>query len=176
MTDILTMLKERLAEAESDAERLRAAITAVEGGAASPPQPRPAGGRVAAKAPAAKAPAAKAPAAKAPAAKAPAAKAQATSPQAAKRQAAKPPAKVVPLGALMKWVADHPGTTTTGIAKGTQADQAQVLALLKEAEGEGNARREGERRATRWWVVTDADRIAKRAAELEAQRKGASAR
>lgn len=157
MTDVLTMLKQRLAEAESDAERLRAAITAVEGSAAAPPARRPATGDGVA-------------------AKPPVARSQATKPRAVRRRATKPPTKVVPLGALMKWVADHPGTTTTGIAKGTQADQVQVLALLKEAEGEGNVRREGERRATRWWVVTDADRIARRAAELEAQRKRGSAR
>lgn len=103
--DILTTLKQRLADAEGDAERLREAIRILEANGHEPAPPKPA------------------------------------------------PATVVPLGKLLKWVGDHPGTTTTTIAKQTGGDQAAVLALLKEAEQAGKVRREGERRATAWHLV-----------------------
>jgi hypothetical protein len=66
-------------------------------------------------------------------------------------------------------VADNPGTTTTSLAKLASADQTQVLALLKEAETQGSVRREGQRRATRWYRYTDDDRVAERAAQLAKQ-------
>jgi hypothetical protein len=49
----------------------------------------------------------------------------------------------------------------------TDADPGQVLALLKEQEAMGQVRRTGTRAATRWHAITDEDRIAARAAELE---------
>jgi predicted Rossmann fold nucleotide-binding protein DprA/Smf involved in DNA uptake len=76
---------------------------------------------------------------------------------------------VVPAEGLLKLVADSPGTTTTSLAKLAGADQAQVLTLLKEAETQGSVRREGQRRATRWYRHTDEDRIAERAAQLAKQ-------
>ncbi len=71
-------------------------------------------------------------------------------------------------------MADNPGTTTTSLAKLAGADQAQVLTLLKEAETQGSVRREGQRRATRWYRYTDEDRIAERAAQLGKQSKRSS--
>jgi hypothetical protein len=51
-----------------------------------------------------------------------------------------------------------------------------VLTLLKEQESAGVVRRTGTRAATRWHVITDEDRIAARAAELNAQSKRTQAR
>jgi hypothetical protein len=76
---------------------------------------------------------------------------------------------VVPAEGLLKLVADNPGTTTTSLAKLAGADQAQVLTLLKEAETQGSVRREGQRRATRWYLYTDDHRVAERAAQLAKQ-------
>jgi hypothetical protein len=51
-----------------------------------------------------------------------------------------------------------------------------VLALLKEQESAGQVRRSGTRAATRWHVITDEDRIAIRAAELETTSRRGRAR
>jgi hypothetical protein len=51
-----------------------------------------------------------------------------------------------------------------------------VLALLKEQESAGQVRRTGTRAATRWDVITDEDRIAARAAELESRSRRKPAR
>jgi hypothetical protein len=85
------------------------------------------------------------------------------------RDADRPVTSVVPLGTLIKWVDDHPGETTTAIAKPTGGGQAAILALLKESETAGDVRREGQRRATRWFVISDDDRVAARSAEHEGQ-------
>jgi hypothetical protein len=61
------------------------------------------------------------------------------------------------------------GISTSAIASQGNADPAQVLTLLREAEATGDVRRTGERRGTRWHAITDEDRIAARAAELAAQ-------
>jgi hypothetical protein len=66
------------------------------------------------------------------------------------------PAKMVPLGKLLKMVEANPGTTTTGLAKMTEGDQSSILTLLKEAESDGKVTREGQRRATSWFVTNDA--------------------
>jgi|SRR5580692_3710367 hypothetical protein len=86
-----------------------------------------------------------------------------------KRQTTTPITNVVPAERLLKLVVDNPGTTTTSLAKLASADQTQVLTLLKEAETDGSVRREGQRRATRWYRYTDEDRIAERAAQLAKQ-------
>jgi hypothetical protein len=72
---------------------------------------------------------------------------------------------------LLKLVRDSPGLTTTTLAKLANAEQGGVLALLKDAEKDGAVKREGQRRATRWYRYADEDRIRERAAELERQRK-----
>jgi hypothetical protein len=91
-------------------------------------------------------------------------------------QPAKPAPQVVPAGKLVSLLARAEGMTTSELAKATNGDQSQVLALLKEQEADGQVRRSGERRATRWHVITDQDRIAARAAELERQSKRTRAR
>jgi hypothetical protein len=65
---------------------------------------------------------------------------------------------------------------TDGVATATLAQRANartdaVLAGLKELEAAGRVRRTGQRRSTRWRLITDEDRIQERAAELDAQRR-----
>jgi hypothetical protein len=59
--------------------------------------------------------------------------------------------------------------TTAELVTQTGGDRQQLLTLLRELEAAGEVRRSGERRATRWHVITDEDRIAARVAELERQ-------
>lgn len=59
-----------------------------------------------------------------------------------------------------------------GLSAGVIAERAGVgyqamLRLLRELEASGRVRREGSRRSTRWRLLSDEDRIAERAAELE---------
>ena len=58
------------------------------------------------------------------------------------------------------------GLRTPDIAERGNADPGQVLTLLRELEKTCQVRRTGERRGTRWHLITDEDRIAERAAEL----------
>jgi hypothetical protein len=177
MTSLLTTMRERLAEAESDAERLRAAIQILE---QAEPSPRVKRTRAAATAaPAAAVPKAAAPKAAATAtATAPAAAAAPAAPTPRKRRAApkKAAKSVVPLEKLLKVVGDKPGMTTTAIANETGGDQSVLLELLKESEQKGDVRRQGQRRATSWYLVTDEDRIAARAAQIAAQAKSGGGR
>ena len=61
------------------------------------------------------------------------------------------------------------GLRTPDIAERANADPGQLLILLRELEKAGQVRRTGERRGTRWHLITDEDRIAQRAAELASQ-------
>jgi len=65
------------------------------------------------------------------------------------------------------------GLSTAAIAEQGHGDPAQVLAVLRKLETAGEVRRSGERRGTRWHLMTDEHRIAERAAEL-AVRSGVS--
>jgi hypothetical protein len=61
---------------------------------------------------------------------------------------------------------------TSGLSAGAIAERAgvgysRVLALVRELEASGKVRRTGTRRSTLWLGITDEDRIAQRAAELE---------
>jgi hypothetical protein len=90
------------------------------------------------------------------------------------RQLRKP--KVIPAGQLLKLAADNPGQTTTSLAKLAEADRNQVLSLLRDAEAEGQVKRSGERRGTRWHLYTDEDKMRERAAELAASSSQSRAR
>jgi hypothetical protein len=59
------------------------------------------------------------------------------------------------------------GLSATKIADHAGASYPVTLKLLRELEAAGQVRRSGERRSTGWRAVTDEDRIAERAAELE---------
>jgi len=63
------------------------------------------------------------------------------------------------------------GLSTSAIAEQGGADSSQVLTLLRELESAGQVRRSGQRRGTRWHLITDEDRIAQRAAELASRSK-----
>jgi len=68
-------------------------------------------------------------------------------------------------------LAEHSGITSTALAELANGGRDQVLGVLRELEAAGRARRTGQRRGTRWHAITDEDRIAARAAELERQSK-----
>jgi hypothetical protein len=77
-------------------------------------------------------------------------------------------AEVVPLGKLEQLLGrSRGGLSAAAIAKETNGSPGQIRALLKDLEAAGKARRTGERRGTRWSVITEDDWIAQRAAELE---------
>jgi len=68
-----------------------------------------------------------------------------------------------------RMLAEGDGLTTTALAKQAGTDRDQVLVLLRDLETARRVRRTGERRATRWYAITDEDRIRERAAELESR-------
>ena len=68
-------------------------------------------------------------------------------------------------------LAEHGGITSTALAELANGGRDQVLGVLRDLEAAGRARRTGQRRGTRWHAITDEDRIAARAAELERQSK-----
>jgi hypothetical protein len=78
---------------------------------------------------------------------------------------------VVPAGKLTAALDGSPGMSTSELAKATHGNPAQILALLRELESDNQIRRTGQRRGTRWHLITDEDRIAARAAEIAAQSK-----
>jgi len=82
------------------------------------------------------------------------------------RKRASRPAKAVPAETVEQLLADSDGLTTAALAQQANGDPADVLRRLRELEATGRVRRTGERRGTRWHVITDEDRIQKRAAEL----------
>jgi hypothetical protein len=65
-------------------------------------------------------------------------------------------------------LADIPaGLSANAVAKEAGAAYSGTLKLLHELEVAGRIRRTGTRRSTMWQLITDEDRIAQRAAELE---------
>lgn len=75
----------------------------------------------------------------------------------------------VSVARLERLLAGSHGAGTTDLAGQAHADRAHVLALLRQMEAQGQVRRTGERRGTRWHLVTDEERAAARAAELARQ-------
>jgi DNA-binding IclR family transcriptional regulator len=59
------------------------------------------------------------------------------------------------------------GLSASAIAERAGVGNSRVLALLRELEASGKVRRTGSRRSTLWLLITDEERIAQRAAELE---------
>jgi hypothetical protein len=77
-------------------------------------------------------------------------------------------AEVVPLGKLEQLLGStSDGLSAAALAKRTNGSADQIRALLKDLEAAGKVRRTGQRRGTKWRVITDEDWIAERAAELE---------
>jgi hypothetical protein len=79
--------------------------------------------------------------------------------------------EVVPAGKLTALLDGSAGLSTSELAKATNGRADQILALLRELEKTDQIRRTGERRGTRWHLITDEDRVAARAAEIAAQSK-----
>jgi hypothetical protein len=73
---------------------------------------------------------------------------------------------------LERLLADTPaGLSANAIAKQASAGYSRTLKLLHELEAAGRVRRSGSRRSSVWQLITDEDRIAQRAAELERVRQ-----
>jgi predicted Rossmann fold nucleotide-binding protein DprA/Smf involved in DNA uptake len=90
------------------------------------------------------------------------------------RNGSKQLTEVVPAGRLEQLLGAGGAVTTTELAQRANGAPAQVRTLLKELEAAGKVRRTGQRRGTRWSIITDEDRIAERAAELESRRRRGS--
>jgi hypothetical protein len=68
------------------------------------------------------------------------------------------------------------GLSANALAKQAGAGYARTLKLLHELEAAGEVRRSGARRSSMWQLITDEERIAQRAAELERLRRAPSRR
>ena len=89
----------------------------------------------------------------------------------APRQNARRTPEIVPAGKLTTLLGRSDGMSTAELARATNGKADQILAVLRERETAGEIRRSGQRRSTRWHLITDDDRIAARAAEIAAQSK-----
>ncbi len=82
--------------------------------------------------------------------------------------------EVVPAGKLTALLDGSAGMSTSELAKASNGRPDQILALLRGLEKADQIRRSGQRRSTRWHLITDEDRIAARAAEIAGQSKRGS--
>jgi hypothetical protein len=89
----------------------------------------------------------------------------------APRERTRPAYAIVPAGKLTALLDGSPGMSTSELAAATNGKPDQILALLRGLENDNQVRRTGERRGTRWHLITHEDRVAARAAELAAQSK-----
>jgi hypothetical protein len=91
------------------------------------------------------------------------------------RRRTKPATEVLTAVGLEAMLGDAPdGLSAVTIADRSGAGYNQVLGLLRELERAGRMRRTGTRRTTRWRLITDEERIAERAAELERRMRNAT--
>jgi hypothetical protein len=144
--DLIASIDERIVEARKEIASLEAALAAINTEAPAPKRSSPAAAQAAA-----------------PAREAP--RRRARPGRASRRKAS----EVVPAGKLEMLLTAHDGLTTADLAEQANGGREQVLTLLRELEAAGRIRRTGERRSTRWHLITDEDRIAARVAELERQ-------
>ena len=91
-----------------------------------------------------------------------------------RRKARRRATEVVPAGKLEALLSADGGLTTAALAQRAAGERGQVLTLLREMEAAGQVRREGQRRSTRWHLITDEERIQRRAAELAARSSSAT--
>lgn len=75
---------------------------------------------------------------------------------------------VVAANKLEILLADTDGLSTAALAERAGGKPTQIRTVLRQMETAGQIRRSGQRRGTRWHLVTDEERIRARAAELEA--------
>ena len=87
------------------------------------------------------------------------------------RNTARRAGEVVPAGKLTALLEGSTGMSTSELANATAGRPDQILGLLRELEKADQIRRTGERRGTRWHLITDEERIAARAGEIAAQSK-----
>jgi hypothetical protein len=73
-----------------------------------------------------------------------------------------------PIEALLR---EFEGLSSVAIAKRLRTDERGVRQRLRELEEAGQVRSEGSRRTSLWRLVTDEERVAERAGQLEAQRR-----
>ncbi|HEX4008632.1 MAG TPA: hypothetical protein VHX62_01410 [Solirubrobacteraceae bacterium] len=79
--------------------------------------------------------------------------------------------EVLAAGKLEAILRDAPdGLSAVALAKAANARERQVRELLTDRQSNGQVRRIGTGRGTRWRMITDDERIAERAAELEQRR------
>jgi hypothetical protein len=170
--ELVRSIDRRLAEAKKEIVSLEAALASLSG------QPRAARTSRATKSETSSRKAAPAPSRQSRSTNGSAPKPQAQNPRQARTKGAKSAKRpeVVPAGKLEKLLDDSDGLTTTVLAEQASGDRDQVLTLLRELEVDGRVRRSGERRGTRWHLITDEDRVAARAAELESGSKRTRAR
>ena len=91
--------------------------------------------------------------------------------------ATRPQSGAVQAESLARLLADTPaGLSANAVAHQAGAGYGRTLKLLHELEAAGQVRRSGARRSTVWQLITDEDRIAQRAAELERLRSTPSRR
>jgi hypothetical protein len=86
----------------------------------------------------------------------------------AKRASRRAGPGIVPAGKLTTLLGSSDGMTTAQLASAANGKPDQVRVLLRELEATQQVRRSGQRRSTRWHLITDEDRVAARAAELRA--------
>jgi predicted Rossmann fold nucleotide-binding protein DprA/Smf involved in DNA uptake len=134
ITQVIEQLQAQLAETEADAQRLRTAIAALEGSAAS--TPAPSRGRRSARGRATR---------------------QRTSNGRTSKVALTP-------DVVVKLVTPE-GVPAREIRSQVNGSDNQVLKVLKDLESEGKVKRTGQRRATKWHLVTENGRSATRAAK-----------
>jgi hypothetical protein len=97
-----------------------------------------------------------------------------TTPRPTRRRTVRRAQEIVPAGMLTALLEGSAGMSTSELARATNGRSDQILSLLRELEKADEVRRTGERRGTRWHVITDEDRVAARAAEIAAQSKRSS--
>lgn len=92
-------------------------------------------------------------------------------PRRAPRKTTRAADTIVPAGKLTALLHGSTGMSTPQLAKATNGKPDQILARLRELENDNQIRRTGQRRGTRWHLITDEDRVAARAAQIAAQSK-----
>jgi predicted HTH transcriptional regulator len=135
ITQVIEQLQAQLAETEADAQRLRTAIAALQGSVESTSTPAPSRGRRNAGGRATR---------------------QRTSNGRTSKVALTP-------DVVVKLVTAE-GVPAREIRSQVNGSDNQVLKVLKDLESEGKVKRTGQRRATKWHLVTDNGRSATRAA------------
>lgn len=132
LTDLVTSIDRRLAQAQAEIAQLEGARQALTNGAAPADTPTP---------------------------------------RRAPRKTTRAASAVVPAGKLTALLDRSPGMSTRQLAHATSGKPDQILTLLRDLENDNQIRRTGQRRGTRWHLITDEDRVAARAAQIAGQSK-----